>query len=42
MNWEDIYYRALHPPFIPTCEPIDLSNPMTGSVQDVLLADERK
>jgi len=42
MNWEDLYYRALHPPLIPTNEPLDLSNPMTGSVQEVLLEDERR
>ena len=42
MNWEDIYYRAIHPPFIPTMESIDLSNPMRDSVQDVLLDYERR
>ena len=42
MNWEDLYYRAMHPPLIPTLPPIDLSNPMSGSVQKVLLHDERK
>ena len=42
MNWEDLNYRAIHPPFTPSIEPIDLSNPMKGSVQDVLLDDERR
>ena len=42
MNWEDIYYRAIHPPFTPTMKLIDLSNPMSGSVQDVLLYEEYK
>ena len=42
MNWEDLYYRALHPPFTPTMEPIDLSNPMSGSVQEVIVANEKK
>jgi len=41
-NWEDIYYRADRPPFIPTKESIDVSNRMKGSVQDVLLDDERR
>ena len=41
MDWEDLYYRAIHPPFTPTMAPIDLSNPMRGSVQEVLLNDEK-
>jgi len=40
MNWEDIYYRVTHPSFTPTFEPIN-SKPMRGSVQDVLLDEER-
>ena len=42
MDWEELYYRALQPPFTPTMEPIDLSNPMQGSIQEVLLNDEQQ
>ena len=42
MNWEDIYYRAIHAPFIPTMEQIDVSKPLRGSVEDVLFDNERR
>ena len=42
MNWEDLYYRGIHPPFIPTRPPIDISNPMNLSVQEVLLIEEQQ
>ena len=42
MNWEYLYYRALRPPFAPSMEPIDLSNPMQGSVQEILFIDEKQ
>ena len=42
MNWEDLYYRAFEAPITPFMEPIDLSNPMEGSVQDILLDEEQQ
>ena len=42
MNWEDLYYRAIHPPDTPTMTPIDISNPYRGSVQEICLKDENQ
>ena len=40
MNWEDLYYRAMQPSYTPEVEPIQLANPLRGSVQDIILNDE--
>ena len=41
MNWEDLYYRAIQPPYTPVVEEINVDNPMHGDVQDILLKDEQ-
>lgn len=40
MNWEDLYYRNIKPPYTPTVEQTDLTSPMRGTIEETLLNDE--
>ena len=40
MNWEDLYYRAIKPQYTPTVDEIDITNPLFGTVEEIILNDE--
>ena len=40
MNWEDLYYRAVQPSYVPLVEPMEGETPMIGTVQEIILNDE--
>lgn len=42
MNWDDLSFRMIEPPYKPSMEEIDTAKFLNGTVQDILLADEQE